>query len=43
MPKFISIVEWLEENVRKPIDGTVIDIWITRPIKEKYKEVTRKD
>ena len=43
MPKFMSIAEWLEENVRKPIDGTVIDIWITRPIKEKYKEIVRKD
>lgn len=43
MPKFMSIAVWLEENIRKPMDGTLLDIWIARPIKEKYKQATRKD
>lgn len=43
MPKFDTIVTWLEEYIRKPIDGTVLDIWVARPLKDKYKEITRKD
>lgn len=43
MPKFISIVTWLEENIRKPLEGTAFDVWVARPIKEKYKGVIRKD
>lgn len=43
MPKFTSVFTWLEENVRKPIDGTIFDVWIARPIKKKYKEITRED
>ena len=43
MPKFIFIATWLEENIRKPLQGTTFDIWIARPLKEKYKEVIRID
>ena len=43
MPKFNSVVQWLEDNVRKPMEGTIFDIWVARPVKEKYKEITRRD
>lgn len=43
MPKFESIVKWLEENVRKPIEGTWVDTWVAKPVKQKYKAIVRKD
>ena len=43
MPKFKSIVQWLEENVRKPLEGSWIDTWVAKPIKHKYNAVVRKD
>lgn len=31
-----KVVRWLEENVRKPIEGSWFDIWIAKPAKEYY-------
>ena len=31
-----GILVWLENNVRKPLDGTVFDKWIAKPAKEYY-------
>lgn len=27
---------WLENNVRKPLDGTALDILVARPLKDLY-------
>lgn len=27
---------WLENHVRKPLDGTALDIMVARPLKEAY-------
>ena len=36
-----SILVWLEVNVRKPLEGTVVDVYIAKPLKDAYCE-TRK-
>ncbi len=30
------ILQWLEINVRKPLEGTAFDKWIATPAKEYY-------
>jgi hypothetical protein len=31
-----GIFQWLETNVRKPLEGTAFDKWIATPAKEYY-------
>tara|TARA_B100001559_G_C16230208_1_gene497502 strand:+ start:54 stop:233 length:180 start_codon:yes stop_codon:yes gene_type:complete len=36
-PKYLhSVLQWLETNVRKPLETTVIDEWIFTPAKQYY-------
>ena len=36
-PKMLdNICQWLERNVRKPLEGTAFDKWIATPAKEYY-------
>ena len=38
-----SVLVWLEKNVRKKIEGTLVDKWIATPAKEYYKAARRLD
>ena len=31
-----SILVWLEDNVRKPLEGTSFDVYIAKPLKDAY-------
>ena len=36
-PKIIhGVLIWLENNVRKPLEGTTFDKWVAKPAKEYY-------
>ena len=35
-PAIHSVLVWLENNVRKPLDGTAFDKYIAKPAKEYY-------
>ena len=35
-PAIHGVLVWLENNVRKPLDGTAFDKWIAKPAKEYY-------
>jgi hypothetical protein len=44
IPNFTQpVVEWLEKNVRKPLEGTLFDTWIATPAKEYYITAKRRD
>ena len=31
-----GLLTWLENNVRKPLEGTTFDKWVAKPAKEYY-------
>lgn len=31
-----SVLVWLEDNVRKPLEGTTFDVCIAKPLKDAY-------
>lgn len=44
IPSFTTpIVEWLETNIRGPLEGTLFDTWIATPAKEYYITAKRRD
>ena len=36
MFKLHSVLVWLENNVRKPIEGSTFDVYVTKPLKDMY-------
>jgi len=36
-----GMVTWLDDNIRKPMGGTVLDTYIARPIKDFYCRTTK--
>ena len=46
-PVQTSLIEptliYLENNIRKPLEGSWFDIWIAKPMKEYYITAKRKD
>ena len=36
-----SSLVWLEENVRKPLQGTLFDVYVATPSKNLYKRIRR--
>ena len=35
---FHAKLVWLEENIRKPLQGSLFDIWVASPVKKIYCE-----
>ena len=33
-----GVLVWLENNVRKPLEGTTFDVYIAKPLKDVYCE-----
>jgi hypothetical protein len=41
-PKFVhSVLQWLETNVRKPLETSVVDEWVFTPAKQYYMAAKR--
>jgi len=40
MPLHVLLV-WLEENVRKPLQGTKFDVYIAKPLKDVYCKIKK--
>lgn len=41
-PKHIhAVLSWLEQHVRKPLEGSVFDKWVATPAKQYYMAAKR--
>ena len=40
---FHAMLVWLEENVRKPLEGTKFDVYIAKPLKDVYCKIKKQD
>lgn len=37
------VLVWLEDNVRKPIEGTTLDVYVTKPLKDAYCNIRKQN